>query len=87
MKALRDFYSEHTVHGRRAYTCQFCPRPIEKGTLHVHVAHCTDGKVSGRRAHLECHEAATGQAAPAPERRSHFCQRTYRRDLAVAFGR
>ncbi len=61
-----DFYSEHTVRGRKAYVCQFCRQAIEKGAAHVSVSSRSAGDYHTHRAHLACHESATGQAAPAP---------------------
>ncbi len=61
-----DFYSERTVKGRRDYSCQMCLRTIAKGAAHVSVSSCNGGKYHAHRAHVDCHEAATGQTAPAP---------------------
>ena len=63
-----NFYSERTVQGRREYKCQFCPKPIAKGEAHVCVSSRDAGKIHGHRAHLVCHDAATGQPAPLPRR-------------------
>lgn len=60
-----DFYSEHTVRGRREYRCQHCRRAIAKGELHVNATKRSSGEISSWRAHRACHEAATGQPAPA----------------------
>ncbi len=62
---IANFYSEHTVKGRRAYPCNFCRRGILAGALHVTVSSCDGGVMHAHRAHIECHEAATGQPAPA----------------------
>ncbi len=61
-----DFYSERTVRGRRQYRCQFCALAIAKASHHVCVSSCSTGKVHTHRAHLACHETATGQKAPPP---------------------
>lgn len=60
-----DFYSERTVRGRRDYRCAFCREPIAKGSHHVCVSSCSAGEFHTHRAHLDCHESATGQPAPA----------------------
>ena len=62
---MSEYYSEHTVRGRATYTCHFCRRAIERGALHVTVSMGRKGDRHFHRAHLECHEAATGQPAPA----------------------
>jgi hypothetical protein len=62
----RDFYSERSGRGRREYRCQFCREAIAKGALHVCVSSGSAGQYHTHRAHTDCHEAASGQAAPAP---------------------
>lgn len=57
-----DFYSERLVHGRRAYECTHCRRPLEKGAQHVALTFCACGRYSSHRAHVGCHEAASGQS-------------------------
>lgn len=63
---IGDFYSEHTVRGRREYRCQHCRDPIGKGSPHVAVSSCSGGVLHAHRAHIDCHETATGQPAPSP---------------------
>ncbi len=60
-----DFYSEHTVRGRRDYRCQFCRQEIGKGVAHVSVSSSSSGLLRAHRAHVQCHENATGHPAPA----------------------
>lgn len=62
---MSEYYSEQTVKGRRGYTCHGCRKPIDKGALHVCVSIGTGDKHHTHRAHIDCHEAATGQPAPA----------------------
>jgi hypothetical protein len=61
-----NFYSEHTVKGRRDYPCQFCGQRIAKGAAHVCATNCDAGRYVTVRSHLECHELATNQPAPQP---------------------
>jgi hypothetical protein len=67
MSSRADFFSDHTVRGRRDYRCTFCRKPIEKASLHVAVASCSGGVLSNYRAHADCYEQASGHQAPAPK--------------------
>lgn len=61
MSQVRDFYSEHVVRGRRPHYCAHCRATILMGERHVQVSSCSCGSFSSHRAHVACHETATGR--------------------------
>jgi hypothetical protein len=61
-----NFYSEHSVKARQDYDCQFCGGLIARGLVHVSATNCDAGRYVTVRSHTECHELATGHAAPPP---------------------
>lgn len=62
----RDFYSEHVVKGRRPYHCVHCRQSILMGERHVSVSSCSCGEFASHRAHIACHEVATGRPVEQP---------------------
>lgn len=64
--ARPDFFSVHTVAGRKDYRCALCPRPIAKKEQHVHVSACSAGRFWDNRYHLACYPEQLPALAPIP---------------------